>query len=155
MNEQTVVSMLEHEHRAIDQAIERFTGNTLPAATFRESLDLLRRHIYVEETMMFPQLRAAGMIPPILVMEREHGEIWGLLDTLDAGPDGADSGPEADVVRDTCQQLTLLLANHNAKEEPIVYPAADATLSVTEAARIKEFLTSGTMPEGWTCARAS
>lgn len=75
MDEQTVGTLLEEEHHSIDQDIMRFGSGAMPVEEFRRSMDRLRRHIYVEEAMMFPQLREAGLVMPIMVMEREHGEI--------------------------------------------------------------------------------
>lgn len=150
MDEQTVGSLLEAEHRSIDEDIVRFGEGSIPTEEFRRSMGLLRRHIYVEEAMMFPQLREAGLVMPIMVMEREHGEIWTLLDALDAAMAGesADAGPELEA-------LATLLESHNAKEEPIVYPVANTALSSYDATVITDFLAKGTMPYGWTCARAS
>ncbi|SDB83669.1 Hemerythrin HHE cation binding domain-containing protein [Raineyella antarctica] len=151
MDEQTVGAILEAEHRSIDEDIVRFGNGEMPDEAFRASMDLLRRHIYVEEAMMFPQLREAGLVMPIMVMEREHGEIWSVLDALQTAITDGSAG--ADVTGDL-EALTTLLENHNAKEEPIVYPVANRALSSYDATVIKDFLASGTMPYGWTCARA-
>ena len=53
------------------------TADTAPVVRAMESL---RRHIFLEEQLLFPPLREAGMIAPVLVMLREHGEIWQSLD---------------------------------------------------------------------------
>lgn len=42
----------------------------------------LRRYIYLEEAFVFPPIRKAGMIMPIFVMTREHGELWRTTDFL-------------------------------------------------------------------------
>lgn len=150
MDEQTVGAILEAEHRSIDQDITRFSKGEMSAEEFRESMDLLRRHIYVEEAMMFPQLREAGLVMPIMVMEREHGEIWSVLDALEAAITHGSAGTE---VISELQALTTLLENHNAKEEPIVYPVANTALSSYDTTVIKDFLVAGTMPYGWACVR--
>ncbi|QGF24708.1 hemerythrin domain-containing protein [Raineyella fluvialis] len=152
MVERTIVPILEAEHQLIDEDIERFASGSISVEEFRRSMDLLRRHIYVEEAMMFPQLREAGLMMPIMVMEREHGEIWGLLDALDA--EIADDSASTDVSKNL-EALTTLLASHNAKEEPIVYPVTTTALSDFDAQVVKDFLASGTMPYGWTCAKAT
>ena len=47
-------------------------------------MDGLRRHIYLEEEFLFPPLRAAGMMAPLFVMVRQHGELWDAMRALDA-----------------------------------------------------------------------
>jgi regulator of cell morphogenesis and NO signaling len=53
-----------------------------------------------------------------------------------------------------CRQLTVQLLHHNLKEEKILYPRADDVLPAAAAGRLRAFLTSGELPEGWTCIRA-
>jgi hypothetical protein len=57
-------------------------------------------------------------------------------------------------VADLCAELTSRLDTHNAKEEAIVYPQADATLSGSTGVELTTFLESGRMPDGWVCERA-
>ena len=47
-----------------------------------------------------------------------------------------------------------LLADHNSKEEPVIYPHVDADLDAGAQATLADFLETGTMPEGWVCERA-
>lgn len=121
-----------------------------------QTLTALRRHIYLEEEFLFPPLRAAGMIPPVLVMLREHGEIWRTLEAIAAGLD-----PEADGdatragVTGQCRELLAQLATHNAKEEPIIYPQGDNVLTHEAKDDLRAFIESGQMPEGWVCAQAA
>jgi len=123
---------LEREHREIDQGIEGFA-------------------IYLEEEFVFPALSEGGLVAPIFVMLREHGQIWQLLDdvehdvTIRAGTTG---------VLQKCHQLLVQLQHHNMKEERILYPAADRVLPPEAAVRLTEFLASGVLPEGWVCVKA-
>lgn len=148
-------AILEREHHDIDGGLEAFLASAAgPApdlATLSLALSALRRHIYLEEQFVFPPLRAGGLFAAVLVMLREHGEIWGLVDKLDAG---ADVDPSAAVVRETCEELIDLLEAHNEKEEPIIYPQADLLLTADAQQRLREFLETGQMPAGWICARA-
>ena len=50
-----------------------------------------------------------------------------------------------------CRQLTVRLLHHNLKEEKILYPRADDALHPAAASRLREFLHSGQLPEGWVC----
>ncbi|QAY58552.1 hemerythrin domain-containing protein [Microbacterium protaetiae] len=146
---------LIREHQAIDIGIETYLdgldagGDEEP---LRTAMHALRRHIYLEEVFLFPPLRAGGMMMPILVMEREHGELWRAMDALEKTLQSP-SDPEA--LHDACRSLLSLLESHNSKEEPIVYPRADADLSDVQRDQLALFLESGTFPEGWVCAKGA
>jgi len=147
MTDTTLATALEREHREIDSGIETYlAGHDLGAV--QQAMAGLRRHIYLEEAFLFPPLRAAGMFGPIMVMLREHGELWQTMDGLDAQlVDGA-------AAEQTCRRLLDLLARHNEKEEPIVYPQADQVLPEQDAADLHAFLRSGELPSGWVCQAA-
>ncbi|QDO88287.1 hemerythrin domain-containing protein [Ornithinimicrobium ciconiae] len=198
--ENTLTEALEREHDEIDAGLEAF-GEGLDAGNFREdeltrAAQALRRHIYLEETFLFPPLRAAGMLPPVLVMLREHGEIWRTLDALEdevailkassaassgtetvtktgtetgtetgtvAGSStgegvGTDTGahplPGSGAAADHCHDLLEILAEHNAKEEPIIYPQGDIVLAPDVKADLHDWILEGTMPQGWVCEQA-
>lgn len=146
MAEETLAAALEREHHEIDAGIGKYTasaGESADVEALAGALAALRRHIYLEEEFVFPSLRAAGMLGPILVMLREHGELWTLMDQL-----------EQDATLAVCAQLTARLDAHNTKEEPIVYPQMDAVLSEPAALELRRFLDSGSMPEGWVATQA-
>ena len=114
-------------------------------------MEALRRHIFLEEEFLFPPLREAGMVAPIFVMLREHGEIWNTMAALDAE---LAQDPGSAATAEVCRRLLEQLERHNAKEEPILYPHADTMLPDGARARLRTFLNAGRMPEGWVCARA-
>lgn len=147
-------TLLEREHHDIDAGIESFLEGLSTGEAHREGLAdavaALRRHIYLEEEFLFPPLRAAGMLPPVLVMLREHGEIWRTLDTIERLDDTGDDT----ALRQACTDLLQLLAGHNAKEEPIIYPQGDVVLTERAQQDLLGFIETGRMPEGWTCAQA-
>lgn len=147
---------LEHDHRVIDAEFERFAAafadGQVVADAFRGGARGLRHHIYVEEELHFPPLRAAGLFGPILVMLREHGEIWDLLDVIEAQ---LASGVEAAQLQDATRRLMDALDQHNLKEERILYPAGDAQLPDDIAVQIRAALASGDTPPGWTCHMAT
>lgn len=155
MSGEQLAAALEAEHRRIDSGIEDFLARRATGARARESLGAalaaLRRHIYLEEVILFPSLRGGSLDMALFVMEREHGRLWDLLDALDQRQ-GQWGGAEA---RQLCQRLLQTLEKHNAKEEPVIYPQADEGLEDAAARRLGEFLATGQMPEGWRCARAS
>jgi len=155
MTEGTLSAALEREHREIDAGVDAFRAGLARGETTAEPLlqamAALRRHIYLEEEFVFPPLRAAGMVPPIFVMLREHGELWTTMDTLE-GQLAQD--PAGDAATATCQMLTVQLQTHNDKEEPIIYPQVDSTLEPQAREQLSAFLESGAMPEGWVAERA-
>lgn len=145
---------LTREHHAIDAGIEAYLAGLDAggdASPLREAMHALRRHIYLEEEFLFPPLRAAGMMMPIMVMEREHGQLWRDMDALD---ETLRSPADPEALRDGCRSLLALLDSHNSKEEPIVYPRADGDLSDQQRDQLAGFLDSGTFPDGWVCAKA-
>lgn len=145
---------LQREHREIDAGLELFVAGLAEGETRTEPLmkatEALRRHIYLEEELLFPSLRG-GMVAPVFVMLRDHGQIWKAMDALEAqlgaGADGAS-------LQAACKELAAALEAHNLKEEQIVYSQADGALTPAESETLATFLASGKMPEGWVCTRA-
>ena len=150
MTTESLAAALQREHREIDAGIEEYL-RAGDAWALSRAVRALRRHIYLEEEFLFPPLAGTGLMAPILVMLREHGQIWATLDTLDAALAGG-GAPEA--LREACRRLTVLEQHHNPKEERILYPQADRALPAPDAARLHAFLASGELPDGWVCERA-
>jgi iron-sulfur cluster repair protein YtfE (RIC family) len=154
MGMESVAEALEREHREIDFGIEIFAsglaaGESRPDA-LKRAIAALRRHIYVEERFLFPALREAGLVAPVFVMLREHGQIWSTLDVLELQ---ATSGTADASTSRLLRELTVQLQHHNLKEEKILYPQTDQVLSESANADLTAFLESGQMPEGWVCER--
>lgn len=148
---ETVAAALEREHEEIDAGIETFVaapdGERDPEPLAR-AVAALRRHIYLEEEFLFPPLREAGMIAPVFVMVREHGQMWRILDALDAElADGVAAASVADLLRELQEQLQA----HNPKEERILYPQVDQALSPVAGAQLRALLDLGRLPDGWVC----
>ncbi|WP_166983404.1 hemerythrin domain-containing protein [Paramicrobacterium fandaimingii] len=156
MAELTLQHALEREHREIDGGIETYTaqldrGASDPLPLIR-AMHGLRRHIYLEETFLFPPLKESGLTMPIFVMEREHGALWDRMESIGQSLAGTD---DAESMAQACRELLSLLDAHNSKEEPIIYTQADSTLSAEASDELRNFLEHGDMPEGWTCVRAT
>ena len=70
---------LKQEHDEIDGEIETFIEKlergSMQPEPLTAALEALRRHIYLEEVFLFPPIREAGIVMPIFVMMREHGEL--------------------------------------------------------------------------------
>ena len=152
MTTETLAAALEREHREIDEGIAAFTAaraeRGVDPVPLSRAVEALRRHIYLEEEFLFPPLRSAGMVMPVFVMLREHGEMWRMLDALEAEV-ANDAGGEA--VSSLVDGLVPRLAAHNEKEEAILYPEADTVLAGSAGEELKAFMASGRMPEGWVC----
>ena len=155
MESETLSAALEREHREIDEGIETFTAALAEGGTdttpLKRAMEGLRRHIYLEEEFLFPPLQAAGLMAPVFVMLREHGEIWRAMDRLDADIDRGVADGRAPQL---CAELLALLSKHNSKEEPILYPQADAVLTPEATDHLQRFLATGRLPEGWVCRQA-
>lgn len=162
MSTETLSAALEREHREIDGGIEEYAAglesSTGPAAgaadpaPLRRAMEGLRRHIYLEEEFIFPPLKESGLMMPVFVMLREHGELWDAMSDLD---DLLATGANTSVIQTACQDLLSRLDAHNSKEEPVIYPQADAQLSDEATARLHDFLADGRMPDGWKCEKAT
>jgi hemerythrin-like domain-containing protein len=156
MTEGTLADALEREHREIDGGIEEYTAaldrGDADTTPLLRAMGGLRRHIYLEEEFLFPPLKEAGMTMPIFVMLREHGELWDTMDGLDALLTATTA---SGALQDACRELLAKLDSHNSKEEPIIYPQADAVLEPEANGRLHAFLAEGRMPEGWRCEKAS
>jgi iron-sulfur cluster repair protein YtfE (RIC family) len=151
MESKSLTEALEREHHEIDAGIAAFTAAPGDWQPLARTIRALRRHIYLEEEFLFPLLREAepGLAAPIFVMLREHAQIWATLDSLEH---------EVDIGTNTasglCRQLTVQLLHHNLKEEKILYPRADDALPAAAAGRLRAFLSSAELPEGWVCIKA-
>jgi len=147
----TLRAALEREHHEIDAGIEKFLEDPAATQSLATAFTALRRHIYLEEEYLFPPLRAEGLMGPVFVMLKEHGELWTELDEVDRLlADGA-GAPE---LRKKLEFLLEMLDRHNVKEEPIVYAAADQTLDAETVAEINELVETSTLPVGWVCQQA-
>ncbi|MCV7379369.1 hemerythrin [Mycobacterium alsense] len=155
MTSPALSDVLTREHREIDAAIETFIEKldrgSLQPELLTGALEALRRHIYAEEIFLFPPIREAGVVMPVFVMLREHGELWRTMDALaDLLAEGSDSAR----LTETCAQLLDQLHQHNSKEEPVIYPNADTGLPPHTSAELTRFLESGRTPDGWVCQQA-
>ena len=147
--EEKASALLEREHREIDAALRPVLEGAGDRQRLAEALALLRRHIFLEETLVFPRLPQRGLETAVYVMKYEHGEMWPLLEALEAG---CRDGTALAALRTPCQSLVTLLRVHNPKEEQVIYTAADE-LTAQGAGHERQVaeLGSAVMPEGWHC----
>ena len=151
----TLGENLEREHIEIDGRITSFgaglAADELPTAAVVGALDDLRRHIYFEEELLFPALHEVGLVPPLVVMRQEHGEIWAIMDAL---TDGLTSGVDGSHLRKLVDRLVAQLHEHNEKEEAVIYPAADQMIAAPAQEALIAKLADLQLPAAWVCEAA-
>ncbi|WP_344783532.1 hemerythrin domain-containing protein [Gordonia caeni] len=82
MTRGVLAATMAREHYEIDAVFDEFSVPPpgVPATdwvpTLTAGLRALRRHIYIEEEIVFPPLRQGALQMPIMVMLTEHGEMW-------------------------------------------------------------------------------
>ncbi|MGB6101327.1 MAG: hemerythrin domain-containing protein [Comamonas sp.] len=141
MSAQSASELLQQQHRDIDFGIQGAMDGSSDQVELLRSLDLLRAHLHLEETVLFPALEGSVGLS-IMVMEREHGLMWPLMESLAAACRG---GASLESMEDDLDELFGLLQVHNPKEEQILYGVAD------EHAGLADALAAARLPEGWTC----
>lgn len=124
-----VTEHLQADHERLDAILARV--RTLAAdgsfeeasARFAEFACGLRRHIEVEEEVLFPLFeRVTGMAHgPTVVMRHEHVEIRRAMEDIS----GALARRDADGVGGSIDALEDTLSDHNLKEERVLYPMTD------------------------------
>lgn len=143
--------LLAIQHRHIDAGIKGVVDGSGEPPALAESLVLLRLHLYIEEVLLFPPLAKSGLTMPVFVMQREHGLMWPLLETLATAC--AASAPVASL-HEPARELFQLLQMHNSKEEQIVYTAADRLAAGSEGDKLVAAIEAARLPNAWACAMA-
>ncbi|MCB1786359.1 MAG: hemerythrin domain-containing protein [Chromatiaceae bacterium] len=121
------------QHRACDarlvEAERAVQRGDWAAATQRAQrfVDDTEAHFGFEELTLFPALAEAqpGAAAPIDVMRSEHKQLRELFAQFRDALDQRDANGVAEAV----DIILLLLQQHNAKEENVLYPIADQVLS--------------------------
>lgn len=130
-----ISDFLTHDHRACDtgfaaleQAVHRGDWPGAEAAA-HEFAAAMERHFRMEEDALFPAVEAATGLQagagPTAVMRLEHADIRDLLHDLVQ----AAAAHDAEAVLGNTETLLMLMQQHNAKEENILYPLADRALN--------------------------
>ncbi len=134
---QKISQFFEQDHREID-ALLAGVDYARPKESFEPFHEFhmrLERHIHWEEGVLFPALGAK--IPmlaqgPIRVMLMEHERIRAskasALQALKSG--------NGRLAEESAKAMLMVLADHNSKEERILYPACDDAFSAEEAEKI-------------------
>jgi hemerythrin-like domain-containing protein len=127
-----IAPSLTAEHRrcdrllsVVERAAEAAEWERVPAEV-RALAEATEAHFRLEEEGLFPALEAAAPAAggPTSVMRMEHQQIRQMLDDLRAAAAARDKAECLGLL----ETLHLLVQQHNAKEEAILYPLADRTL---------------------------
>ena len=89
------------------------SSGTMNRILINEVDSMLRRHIFIEETILFPKL-PPEMSGEVEYLEKEHGKFFELLDSILSNKD-------EDRIRESFRILLALLNEHNSYEESFVY----------------------------------
>jgi hemerythrin-like domain-containing protein len=144
------IELLRYEHRlieyvlsALDARIEALDGVPFPRGFFDRALDFLNTfadgsHRYREERALFPLLEARGMAhrgSPLgtSLGDHDYGRVFlaGVAENLDAAEKGSPGALAA--VRDYAGAYICLLRRHIEKEENVIFPMAETTLTAADA----------------------
>ncbi len=95
-------------------------------------LEGMQHHFAMEEEVLFPAFEVASgsNMGPTAVMRHEHQQIRQLIDDMDQ----ALEAQQADEYLGVSETLLVLMQQHNAKEEQILYPASEHLLAEQQAA---------------------
>lgn len=123
------------EFASIEQAAHRRDWATAMSAV-ETFIDDTAAHFRFEEHTLFPALEAAVPMAagPASVMRREHAHMRELFAELHEAVAARDAAALADAV----ETLLLLMQQHNAKEENVLYPIADQSLDADLLQRLGE-----------------
>lgn len=138
----SITDCLQADHRRLDALWSIFRthaekGRTAEArARFSEFALGLRRHIRIEEDILFPIFEErTGMhdAGPTAVMREEHRGIQNCMSEIESALQKAtgSKGTALDI-SSPADELVSILTGHNQKEENILYPMSDQSLSQGE-----------------------
>lgn len=148
------LSILLREHREVEEHLERAKGwiptlqqEGAPAIerlvnelqTFAKAIkDDLALHIAHEDKALFPVLarHIGDKSGPIFVMLHEHRHLEG----EQARFEGALTAKDAGVLADAANRIVAVLSGHMWKEEQVLFPVAQRTLSPEEWAEVEQLM---------------
>ncbi len=130
---QSVTQLLSEHHKHCDRILAAVEGAALDkkwgdAARLHADLSRdLEAHIRAEESLLFPAFEQATGITdgPTQVMRVEHAQILQLLRAMHE----AIGQQSAEDFRGQAETFLILMQQHNLKEENILYPMCDSSLS--------------------------
>ena len=142
MEDENVEYFMTKDHQDTNEILDTVLKDSIKGVLDSESIakvtEMLRRHIYIEEEILFPALPSDND-KDIEFLEVQHGEVFRFLKSLN-------SNNNADLIKDISKKLLDLLIEHNAFEESFIY----GNFEKLDAAFIEKI----TFPVGWKCRYA-
>lgn len=144
--------LLTAQHATLELGIRGLVDGSGSRQELDAAIRLLRRHIYVEETFLFPVIdQDRGRWMALAQMKYEHGDMWPHIETaiglLDAHAD-------LDALFPSAQALLELLHVHDPKEERAIYGVADRYVADAARPPLAALFAAHAIPPGWRCLRA-
>jgi hemerythrin-like domain-containing protein len=132
MRMSTFSDYMGDDHARCDQlfaSVEELAGaGDWPQAELahKQFIDAVERHFAMEEQVLFPAFEQASGSPmgPTGVMRHEHEQMRALFAEMEEALRDRDS----DAYLGAAETLLILMQQHNAKEEQILYPMSDQLL---------------------------
>ncbi len=133
----------DQEHGKLVEASISMSRGEFEENSFMEFVSNIRRHIYIEEEIIFPDLvyLYSDMKGPISGLEMEHASLWMLIDRILEETASGTIRKSAKYL----EEIERILAVHNALESANIYPKIKDE-RIPELERIS-------IPEGWICRR--
>lgn len=152
--------LLQTQHRMLDINLQRLQTEQANSPLLYSTLQLLLLHIYIEEELLFPLLNQRQLAMPLGVMRAEHGQMWDLIEQAGGDLNCATSNsleavapPLTPTTQQACRALFELCAQHNPKEEDIIYPAIDNFhVNDQEPGSLIDDINTAQRPAAWVCA---
>jgi len=121
----SVAELMQHEHEWIDRGLTLLLSSQPGIRrSGHEVLCVLRDHMALEESRLFPVFESAGYAAPVQLMLLEHEKIRQHIEDISALLVAGDiSGLEHET-----RLLAIRLGEHNGKEEAIFYDRLEAIL---------------------------
>jgi len=106
---------MTNDHKETNELIEKLISQANQSSNaILSSIDSrLRKHIFIEETILFPKL-PPEMVDDVKYLEKEHGEVFRLLGSIT-------NCKNEKQLQQLAQQLLDLLREHNSYEESFIY----------------------------------
>jgi hemerythrin-like domain-containing protein len=132
---ETISGTLSSDHRRCDELFARAEEHIANrqwdagAPAFGEFMGAMEQHFSMEEQVLFPSFeeRTGQQFGPTQVMRMEHAQMRQLLREMAASVAERDR----DAYLGQSETLLMLMQQHNAKEEQVLYRMADQVLATS------------------------
>jgi hemerythrin-like domain-containing protein len=130
---ETITTLLSHQHHDCDQLFAQAEASVankqweIATTAWERFLAAMEHHFSLEEQILFPQVEdhIGHTEGPTAVMRMEHQQMRQVFTEMAEGITNHDSESYLGLA----ETLLMLMQQHNAKEEQILYPLSDNLLS--------------------------